>query len=603
MTSPQPISDQVRLIVVPVSNPTTAPHLLKLATTLIDQEKGRIVALFVVPENIEDESETIAEIEPIIQQFSEDNCPVELVTHPASGIARGILDVARELRADLLILGVQNPRKGEFDIGPVTRGVTAAAPCDVLIFAARRDPSFKRVIVPVDGSEDARIGCRVALHVADGFSAPMEAILVQRSGHSQWEGRARIEQSLADLPGSDSVKRTLVTANDPASGILARVNEDDLVVLGFGSRQLLQKWLFSRFSDRLLNGLPGPVILTSALIDGQNGLARGLQRRLSWVRPTLTELEQDALVWIAAEMATPTLDFFVLAVVAALIASAGLLLNSAAVIIGAMLVAPFMQPLIAFSIGLTTGRIELMRRAVPTVLMGVGVALLIAFVFGLMVGTDTPTPEMLSRSHPSFLDAAVAITAGVIAAYATARKDIPAALAGVAIAAALMPPVCTIGLALSARQYPLAAGATLLFVTNIVFITLAGWVVFFWMGMRPRLVNKSRRRQYLSWALVTILALPILLLLLNLTNREGAASIVATHLQTAFAPAELVDLRVDDTGTLNVLATLRSPDPITPEQVAQVQRELAQQLKEPVALQVVVESIISPPAPKETPFY
>ncbi len=603
MTLSVSIPDQVRLIVVPVSNPKTAPYLLKLATALIDPQKGRIVALYVALENAESEGASVLdEIEPIVKQFDREDCPVELLTHPGSSVARGILDVSREVGADLLIIGVQNPRRGEFEIGPVTRGVIAASSCDVLIYASHHDPTFKRVVVPVDGSPHARVACRVALRIAAGFNVPMEAILVQRAGHSQAEGRARLESSLAGLPDAQSVRRVLVTASDPVSGVLARLTEDDLLLLGFAHRDVLEKWLFSRFSQRMLDGVPGPLVLTSALVDAsQNHFSRRLQRRLNWVRPILTELEQDALVWLASEMALPSLDFFVLTIVSALIASAGLLLDSAAVIIGAMLVAPLMQPLIAFSIGLTTGRIELMRRSVPTILTGVATALLIAFAFGSLVGMQAPTPEMLSRSHPSLLDAAVAVTAGLIGAYATARKDIPSALAGVAIAAALMPPVCTVGLALSAQQWSLAGGAALLFLTNIVFISLAGWAIFFWMGMRPRLVEKSRRRQYISLVVVILLALPILLLLLNLTNREGAAGVVGRRLQEAFAPAQLVDMEVENGPELEILATIRSADPITPEKVQIVQTALSSELNQPVILHVVQQMLIEPPTPEPRP--
>lgn len=596
------IPEQVQRVVVPISNPKTAPRLLDLATTLIDPTEGRVIALYIALENTEDEGTPIDDLQPIIEQFCKEDCPVELLTHPAGSVARGILDTVREVRADLLILGVQNSRKGEFEIGAVTRSVATAAPCDVMIYATHRDVTFERVVVPVDGSDHARAASRVALRIAEGFHTPIEALVIQNSSHSQWDGRARLRRSLDGLPGAENIRQTVATANDPVSGLLARVREDDLLVIGFAGREVLIKWLFSRFSDRVLDGATCPLVLTSLAADVQNGVAQRIQRQLNWALPTLTELEQDALVWSAGEMATANLDFFVLAIVAALIAAAGLLLNSATVIIGAMLVAPLMQPLIASSIGLTTGRVDLLRRAVPTVMIGVLVALVIAFGFGSLVGIETATPEMLSRSHPSLLDAAVAITSGLIAAYATARKDIPAALAGVAIAAALMPPICTIGLALSARMFPLAGGATLLFLTNIVFITLAGWGVFFWMGMRPRLVNKSRRRQYTSWALVTLLAIPILVVLLNLSNRESIAGIVGDRLQEAFAPAELVDLQVDDSvKPLSVLATIRSAEPITPEIVHIVQNTLSSQLDEAVVLRVVVQSVLTPPTATPTP--
>jgi hypothetical protein len=119
--------------------------------------------------------------------------------------------------------------------------------------------------------------------------------------------------------------------------------------------------------------------------------------------------------------------------------------------------------------------------------------------------------------------------------------------------------------------------------------------------MRPRLVDRSRRRQYLSWALVMLLALPILIILLNLTNRESAASQIGQRLQQAFAPAELVDMRVDSTDPLTILATIRSAQPITAQTVQIVQNTLSSQLQEQVVLHVVVQTVIMPPTDEPPP--
>src|SRR5690606_17801515 len=110
-------------------------------------------------------------------------------------------------------------------------------------------------------------------------------------------------------------------------------------------------------------------------------------------------------------------------------------------------------------------------------------------------------------------------------------KDVADTLAGVAIATSLEPAVATIGLSLASNTHEIELGAALLFITNLVCIILAGWAVFFWMGMRPRLIDKSRQRQYISWALVMFMALPIVIILLNLSNRGIATSTVSKRLQ------------------------------------------------------------------------
>src|SRR5690606_18877118 len=153
---------------------------------------------------------------------------------------------------DLLILGVQSARHGTFEIGPVTRGVTDASPCDVLIYATRRNTDFNRVVVPVDGSDHPRVATRIAARIGEGPGVLVEAIHIQSSGHTRWEAHRAIERSLMGIDGEDAIQRTVATASDHVSGLLARLDGDDLLVIGFASREVLEKWLFSHFSTRLL---------------------------------------------------------------------------------------------------------------------------------------------------------------------------------------------------------------------------------------------------------------------------------------------------------------------------------------------------------------
>src|SRR5690606_16915919 len=111
-------------------------------------------------------------------------------------------------------------------------------------------------------------------------------------------------------------------------------------------------------------------------------------------------------------------------------------------------------------------------------------------------------------------------------AYAAARKHISEAPAGVAIAATLTIAVCTAGLSITAGNFEMALGAGLLFLTNFVCISLAAWAGFFWMGMRPRVIERSRRRLYISMAIVMLLAFPLVTALLNLSNRQGAEGVI-----------------------------------------------------------------------------
>jgi uncharacterized hydrophobic protein (TIGR00271 family) len=259
-----------------------------------------------------------------------------------------------------------------------------------------------------------------------------------------------------------------------------------------------------------------------------------------------------------------------------------------------MLVAPLMQPLIGLASGVATGRIRLVWRAAGTLVRGVFFALLVSAAVGVLIPLELPTGEMLARGNPSLLDAGVALASGLIGAYATARKDIPAALAGVAIAAALMPPLCTVGLGLGTGHFDLSLHASLLFLANTVCISLAAWLVFFWVGIRPRSTSASRRSWSVSIVLVVALLLPVIAALAYTSNRESQEVVAERFLQQRFLPAEVVDVVLQPGEPLGVVATVRATDDLAPAYVQGIQAELVDVLGQPVQLEVVILKVIRP---------
>ena len=142
-------------------------------------------------------------------------------------------------------------------------------------------------------------------------------------------------------------------------------------------------------------------------------------------------------------------SFIVLTIGASLIATLGLLANNAAVVIGAMLVAPLMTPLLGAGLALVQGNLPLMKDCVRAIVYGFFAALAIGVVMGFVTPIRELTPEMAARGGPTLLDMAVAFLSGVAASYCVARPRLTAALAGVAIAAALVPPIATTGISIA----------------------------------------------------------------------------------------------------------------------------------------------------------
>ncbi|MGK7899736.1 MAG: DUF389 domain-containing protein [Xenococcus sp. (in: cyanobacteria)] len=202
--------------------------------------------------------------------------------------------------------------------------------------------------------------------------------------------------------------------------------------------------------------------------------------------------------------ATWNLNYIILTVSSCLIATFGLISNSTAVIIGAMLVAPLMLPLRALAFGALEGDLTLFKRAFLSILGATILALTLSYIAGDVANIPQFGSEVLSRTQPNLVDLGIAIVAGSISSFAKVRKGVSDVIAGTAIAVALMPPLCVVGLALSQQQLSYAKGASVLYLTNLLGITLSCMIVFI-------LAGYTRINQALGWtlALTGILVLPL----------------------------------------------------------------------------------------------
>ena len=574
-------------ILVPIARPDTAAQMLELATSLIDPEDGKVIALTV---GINDEGEKTAErmeaVEPIIAQFEH----VELVTQIASSITRGILDGAREQRAEALLMGVHRSDRREVVLGSVVENIIEAAPCNVLVYRTGDSNDFQRVVVPLDNNAMTGMALHLGTLLAASHQSEISTPIIQRDYSSTREKEAFFRETLAVLDEDKIGKREYIQGRAPGEVLLGKLDSKDILVLGFSQRANLELEFGRDISDILLRRSKGPVLLYSQILEEADTVTGIFQRIYQRFNPALTQVERNELVWSARKSALSSIDFNWLILMSAGLASLGLMLNSVAVIIGAMLVAPLMSPLGALAIGLAVGDLKMTRRAALTLLQGVALALIISTFMGLVFPISTPTQEMLSRGTPSLLDAAVALVSGLVAAFALARKEIPVALAGVAIAAALMPPVCTIGLGLAFGNMRLASGATLLFVTNITFIVASENIIFLWMGMRPGRRQETQRGVAAWWVLIIGLVVIVVAGILRL-GQEATEDIAVEDILLAQLPAaEFVNIeeRFRDDGTLSVLFTVRSPDDITPQRVSELEDVLESEMDEQlVALDII----------------
>ncbi len=329
------------------------------------------------------------------------------------------------------------------------------------------------------------------------------------------------------------------------------------------------------------------------------------------------KLHQDLL-----EDSTLTLNFLVLVVSSCVIATLGLLTNSAAVIIGAMIIAPLMNPLRGLALGALTADRELLRRSLMTLTVGTVVAILTSGLLGKIFQIPALSfgSEILARTQPTLADLGVALAAGGISGFAKIRPKVSDVLAGTAIAVALMPPLCVVGIALSQQALPYSGGAFLLFLTNFLGITLACILTFIWGGY---MLDRRAMRHALFWfiGLTGILIIPLSLSLITLIRQEQLQATIKTILQretiTLGQQAQLVRIQLTPRAVfpwesapdlLKLVVTHQAGNPITPKQVQELERFLEQRIHKQLTLVVqsfefeeVTSQDIAPSAPVPIP--
>jgi uncharacterized hydrophobic protein (TIGR00271 family) len=283
-----------------------------------------------------------------------------------------------------------------------------------------------------------------------------------------------------------------------------------------------------------------------------------------------------------------------LMVLSVIIASLGLVGDSTAVVIGAMIIAPLMTPILALAAALVMAWPR--RQLVAALILlggcvgGVAVAWLVSSVLPAERFVVLPN-ELLARTNPTLLDLGIGLAAGAAGAYVTVRTKVGSAIAGVAIAVALVPPLAAIGILLQRGEGRLAAHAALLLLTNITTITLSGAVVFLVTGFTPkaradRLGNRIGLGFATALLAVAVVAYPLALASTDLITREKEQSTLEDQvtLWLTGRNTQIQEIEVGETDRYRVAVDLSGSDPPpAPEPLASV---LAHKLNHPVDLVV-----------------
>ena len=195
-------------------------------------------------------------------------------------------------------------------------------------------------------------------------------------------------------------------------------------------------------------------------------------------------------------------SFIIRIVLASIIATGGIATDSTAVVVGSMIIAPLMSPMIGVALAAVLGRPRSTMRALGISTFGMLLCVVISYLMALILpfGVDlTSNSQVVSRMSPRLVDLIIALASSLMASIVIMRDDIPDALAGVAISASIVPPLCVVGVSLAEGNMVAALGSFLLFLTNFFSIQIAGIATFAALGLGSSIYSESTKRQRAEW--------------------------------------------------------------------------------------------------------
>ena len=596
-------------ILVPVSSPDQVAHILPLVVPLAQQRRAQVQLLHIELSAYGRESQLsgtkswLAELE---ESLLAQSIQAEVHHRTAYGLSGAIREVVGELNPDLLLLSWRRP------IGPFIsdenvdlQSLLLDVPCDLVVWRGHdHPPTPRRILIPSAGGPNASLAMQLADALADAYEGKITVLSVLPTSADEFTIKEKQESLRTDLVerlekidvNADEVHINLVQDRSPTAGILsaAASGEYDLLMIGASREGVLNRLVFGEIPEKVSLQAHIPVLVIKRPLSRTVTVVRKAWESITSRAPRLTEVEKIDAYREIRRNARPDIDFYTMMALSTAIATLGVLLDSAAVVIGAMLVAPLMSAIIPLGLGVVQGDVRLLRLALGSTLRGVIIAIAIALTIGIIVPGDSVTAEMASRATPSLLDLGVALASGAAAAYALSRKDMSASLPGVAIAVALVPPLAVVGLSLSQGQWQIAAGASLLFATNLVAIAATGGFVFLLLGFQPDPGRRDRMLVFTRmWQVLIILLLIISLPLAWLTIRSfGEAKLQYTLHQTLIQEFEEMpgvefrdyETSVDEKGVLNVAVEVESTRTIQHQKSVELQERLVEVLNRPVAL-------------------
>ncbi|MGB6337735.1 MAG: DUF389 domain-containing protein [Thermoanaerobaculia bacterium] len=540
----------------------------------------------------EEEWEDLAELTASMATAAGVN--IEPLVRMAPTIEDGVLATAGEYDVDLILLGIaaEGKSRGPRDLSSFNRiFLRTSRPIGVL--QGDLPAEVKSIAVGTAGGPHAPVALYYADRLAGSVGASVECLAVVPRSMPAELGAEAIQRTMDKAQTTGAVEQRVAVVDNLAQGLLAETESSDVLVLGASIDRLLGQTVPGGLPAEVAGRRSGPTIVFKRAEKATRFWIRRLWEFVSHPLPTLTVQERSEVFLQMRHMARAGVDFYALISLAAAIAILGLLLDSAAVIIGAMLVAPLMSPILAMAHGIVQGNARMLRRAGISTFQGAILAIAVATVVTMLVPALRPTAEIMARVQPNLLDLMVALAAGAAAAYAVSRSSVAAALPGVAISVALVPPLCVVGYGVGSSNFDIAGGSLLLFLTNLVGIVLVGALVFLLLGFRPTRAERgaeARRGLLLATLSVILLLIPLGFRTIGALQKEQVeaqfSEMLAEHARGAYEISSLKVVR--ERGQLVVVTRIVAEVGVIGEALKEIQTRLQEEHSQPIRIRAAV---------------
>ena len=308
-----------------------------------------------------------------------------------------------------------------------------------------------------------------------------------------------------------------------------------------------------------------------------------------WLKEKATPIASlNRSLW---RLSVPSFNFHFMLGLSAIISTLGLLANSVAIIIGAMIIAPLMGPIIGMAFAIAMGNRKLLRRSSFTLFKGVILTIATSWLAVSIVGLETVDSEILSRTNPTLIDFGIAMAAGLAGAFTQTRRSIADAIPGVAIAVALVPPLSVIGIGLALGAESIAIGASLLFLTNLICIIFFGSLVFLFQSYGN--IDRAKKGLAMSTIVMFALGIPLTISMRDLIIKKNVTSQINGLIvdeTKSFSDADVKSISVIPRKKyLQVAIEIAAPiDSISQADIERLRRSIVENVERNISLRVEV---------------